>query len=343
MKNLDVLVYYKSIIDKEKNTITAYFLCGLGSVTLNKTLKVTCPTSYVEQVNPENAIFELAEGTNNVERLRYYPCSVINYKELLITLIKLRAGVNYNYLCARMLENMDFALIKTSIGYKLFDKQTEEVIWRYDISNGYSLFDSLDVYINDYIISPIEEINHTKIMPNTLHESFNELLKNKNFIVSEEAKYLDVICNYPSKVDVDVVYRIQIDDHNGCNRLMYELLNLLDLILIRKTDKNGHICYGLKDINDNLVSLRMESYYDSQTMVERLESLIDSSIVSNIIEDYNLNPNEMDWEKTLMSAKRLAPATDINVKLLDFYLYHSGTVDLFKTYLIQKEHDTIEC
>lgn len=342
MKNLDVLVYYKSIIDKEKNTITAYFLCGLGSVTLNKTLKVTCPTSYVEQVNPENAIFELAEGANNVERLRYYPRSVINYKELLFNLIKLRAGVDYNYLCARLLENMDFALIKTSIGYKLFDKQTEEVIWRYDISNGYSLFDSLDVYLDDYIISPIEEINHTKIMSNTLHESFNELLKNKKFIVSEEAKYLDMICNYPSKVDVDVVYRIQMDDYNGYNRLMYKLLNLLDLILIRKTDKKGHICYGLKDINDNLVSLRMESYYDSQTMAERLKSLIASSIVSNIIENYNLNPNETDWKKTLMSAKRLAPA-DNNVKLLDFYLYHSDCVDLFKTYLIQKEHDTIEC
>lgn len=338
---LDIYKFEEVIINTSSNIIEAYFTVESGDK-VTQTIRLCYPTIEIDEISSIDVLVEISPTIDKgdyLEDTEYKSYNINDFlKKYLTNIVKLRGNVNYNKLTVELLDLMEFSLLRTKEGYVLYDEQREETLGD-DITSGLSLFESLDIHMEDYIVKPIEECQDVSLY-GTLQDELNQLLKENKLIISWDVQVLDMICNFPEKVDIDKVYGLQIGDEEGYNRSMADLLDFCDLSLIRKIDKDNKICYGLQDNNEVIKGLRRESYYCSEDICNRIESLIYDHVVSNLEEDYGIKAMGSCWDAAITYVKANHPnclKENTWARLTDFYLYHAHEADLYKVYLIQKE------
>lgn len=338
---LDMYKFEEVVINTSSNIIEAYFTVETGD-NVTQTIRLCYPTIEIDTISPIDVLVEISPTIDKGDYLEDtdYKAYDINdfLKKYLTNIVKLRANVDYNKLTVELLDLTEFSLLKNKEGYALYDEQTGETL-DYDITSGLTLLDSLERHIEDYIVNAIEKEQDVSLY-GTLQDNLNQLLKENKLTINWDVRILDMVCNFPEKVDLDKVYGLQIGDEEGYNRSMADLLEYCDLTLIRKSDKYGKICYGLSDNNGFIKELRRESYHNSEEVCNRIETLIYEHIVSNLEEKYNIKNNYKCWDNLINEIKNKYPNCvneDTLVKLTDFYLYHAHEADLYKVYLIQIE------
>ena len=339
---LDTYKLEEVVVNNDSNEITAYFTVGSDEKVTNTLRLVYNSTTEIEEINPADVQIEISP---TVDRGKYledtgYKLYDLNefMKTYLTNIVKLRGNVDYNKITVGLLDLTEFSILRMKEGYVLYDEQREETLDD-DITSGLSLFDSLETYIEDYIVEPIEKCQNVSLY-GTLQENLNQLLKENKLIINWDVQVLDMVCNFPEKVNIDTVYGLLIGDEEGYNRSMADILECCNLTLIHKSDRYGKICYGLSDNNDFIKGLRMESYHHSEEICERIESLMYDHVVSNLEENYGVRAE--NFQRDFEEVKADHPnALQENkwVRLTDFYLYHANEADLYKVYLIQEERN----
>lgn len=107
-----------------------------------------------------------------------------------------------------LLRTIDFRLVKYPDGWGLVDKQGADLgdIESERFSDAATVIDRLEIYINDYVVSDIQED-----LGMGEFSDWGELLKTANAKMPPEdleryhfdLAFLDMVCNHPSEIDLE--------------------------------------------------------------------------------------------------------------------------------------------